>query len=316
MTFSGSSLETNADNASAAGGVIYFDMAEAANGLLKTKDGKYVKFADGKLTLVDEADKAEATTFAAYTVAENDITADVLNGMLGGDSFSLAPVGTTVADENNVFSQQIKAINFAQVKNTETDEIIPAGMYFVVDAPEEIADLDNVSIDDFAEEGRDKQDMIEAYIKAFNACTFVAVSSYDNYQTTTVGEQKNGLKLITITGAELNKYNQDIKKYQVSDKDIYVGNAAFTVTEKDQYANPGEYQLTVKDASYIKESGKTEQTRGLLNIGVTKIAGVNYVTTTASPSSFKITTSSLVKGISLLNKEQAAAVYTMNFVSD
>ncbi len=315
LTFSGSSLVTNADNASAAGGVIYFDMAEAANGLLKTKDGQYVKFADGKLTLVDEANKAEATTFAAYTVAENDITADVLNGMLGGDGFSLAPVGTTVADENNVFSQQIKAINFAQVKNTETDEIIPAGMYFVVDAPEEIADLESVTVDDFGEDGRDRQDMIEAYIQAFNECTFVAVSSYDNYQTTTVGEQQNGLKLITITGAELNKYDQTIKKYQVSDKDIYVGNAAFTVTEKDQYANPGEYQLTVKDASYIKESGKTEQTRGLLNIGVTKIAGVNYVTTTASPSSFKITTSSLVKGISLLNKTQAAAVYTMKFVS-
>ena len=315
LTFSGSNLVTNADNASAAGGVIYFDTTEAANGLLKTKDGKYVKFADGKLTLVDEANKAEATTFAAYTVAENNITANVLNGMLGGDGFSLAPVGTTVADENNVFSQQIKAINFAQVENEKTDEIIPAGMYFVVDAPEEIADLESVSVSDFAEEGRDYQDMVEAYIKAFNACTFVAVSSYDNYQTTTVGEQKNGLKLITITGAELNKYDQTIKKYQVSDKDIYVGNAAFTVTEKDQYANPGEYQLTVKDASYIKESGKTEQTRGLLNIGVTKIAGVNYVTTTASPSSFKITTSSLVKGISLLNKTQAAAVYTMKFVS-
>ena len=315
LTFSGLGLVTDPDKASAAGGVIYFEMAEAANGLLKTADGKYVKFADGGLTLVDEANKAEATTFAAYTVAENNITANVLNGMLGGDGFSLAPVGTTVADENNVFSQQIKAINFARVENEKTDEIIPAGMYFVVDAPEEIADLESVSISDFAEEGRDYQDMVEAYIKAFNACTFIAVSSYDNYQTTTVGEQKNGLKLITITGAELNKYNQDIKKYQVSDKDIYVGNAAFTVTEKDQYANPGEYQLTVKDASYIKESGKTEQTRGLLNIGVTKIAGVNYVTTTASPSSFKITTSSLVKGISLLNKTQAAAVYTMKFVS-
>ena len=63
LTFSGSSLVTNADNASAAGGVIYFDMAEAANGLLKTKDGQYVKFADGKLTLVDEANKAERNVY-------------------------------------------------------------------------------------------------------------------------------------------------------------------------------------------------------------------------------------------------------------
>ena len=323
LTFSGSSLVINADDASAAGGVIYFDMTDAANGLLKTEDGQYVKFADGKLTLVDEANKDEATTFAAYTVAENNITADVLNGMLGGDGFSLAPVGTTVADENNVFSQQIKAINFAQVENTETDEIIPAGMYFVVDAPEEIADKESVKWEDFKVDGRDDQDAKEAYIQAFKECTFIAISSYDNYQTTEVGANNQGLKLITIAGADLNIYDQSEKTYKVSGEDIYVGNAAFTVTEKDQYANPGEYLLTVKDASYIKESGKTEQT-GIsggngttLYIGVTKIAGVNYVTTTTADraTSFKITTSSLVKGISLLNKTQAAAVYTMKFVS-
>ena len=323
LTFSGSNLVTNADNASAAGGVIYFDTTEAAKGLLKTKDGQYVKFADGELTLVDETKKAEATTFAAYTVAENNITAKVLNGMLGGDGFSLAPVGTTVADENNVFSQQIKAINFAQVENDETDEIIPAGMYFVVDAPEEIADKESVKWEDFKVDGRDDQDAKEAYIQAFKECTFIAISSYDNYQTTEVGANNQGLKLITIAGADLNIYDQSEKTYKVSGEDIYVGNAAFTVTEKDQYANPGEYQLTVKNASYIKESGKTEQT-GITNgngttlyIGVTKIAGVNYVTTTTADraTSFKITTSSLVKGISLLNKEKAAAVYTMKFIS-
>ena len=321
LTFSDSGFETSADNASANGGIIYFDRAAAKNGLLKTKNDQYVKFADGKLTLVST--EAEATTFAAYTVAENGITADVLNGMLGGDGFSLAPVGTTVADENNVFSQQIKAINFAKVENTETDEIIPAGMYFVVDAPEEIADKENVKWEDFQVNGRDEQDAKEAYIQAFKECTFIAISSYDNYQTTEVGANNQGLKLITIAGADLNIYDQSEKTYKVSGEDIYVGNAAFTVTEKDQYANPGEYQLTVKNASYIKESGKTEQT-GITNgngttlyIGVTKIAGVNYVTTTTADraTSFKITTSSLVKGISLLNKEKAAAVYTMKFIS-
>ena len=143
LTFSGSSLVTNADNASAAGGVIYFDMAEAANGLLKTKDGQYVKFADGKLTLVDEANKAEATTFAAYTVAEKELEADELNAVMGGDGFSLSPVGTTVADENNVFSQQIKAIKFGHAENEVSKEVILPGLYFVVDAPEELTKLLN-----------------------------------------------------------------------------------------------------------------------------------------------------------------------------
>lgn len=240
------------------------------------------------------------STIKAYKVETKTVGVNELNSVLGGDGFSLSPVGTTVADENNIFSQQIKAITFDEVTNEKTEETIPSGgMYFVVNAPKEIADLENVTLNDFAEEGRDTQDMIEAYFQAFNECTFVAVSASKSYETSEV--EKEGLKLITISGAELVKYDQSKDEYKTTGNDVYVGNAVFTVTEPDQFGKPGEYQLSLAKAR-IKDSGKTSQSTptSALNIGVTKIQGVNYVTTTASPSSFKISTSSLVKGIDLL----------------
>ena len=255
------------------------------------------------------------STIKAYKVETKTVGVNELNSVLGGDGFSLSPVGTMVADENNIFSQQIKAITFEEVTNEKTEETIPSGgMYFVVNAPKEIADLENVTLNDFAEEGRDTQDMIEAYFQAFNECTFVAVSASKSYETSEV--EKEGLKLITISGAELVKYDQSKDEYKTTGDDVYVGNAVFTVTEPDQFGKPGEYQLSLAKAR-IKDSGKTSQSTPTspLNIGVTKIQGVNYVTTTEKPSSFKISTSSLVKGIDLLKKEQAASVYTIKFVS-
>ena len=174
---------------------------------------------------------------------------------------------------------------------------------------------------DFLEEGKtwatateaEKQDAIEDYIDAFNVCTFVAVSPSDSYQTSTVASE--GLKLITITGANLIKYEpQSDAQYATTKDQVYIGNAVFTVTEPDQYAKPGEYQLALTSAR-VKDSGKDSQSSASLNIGVTKIQGVYYVTTTKDANSFKVSTSSLVKGIDLLKKEKAASVYTIKFVS-
>ena len=261
------------------------------------------------------------TAIYAYAVTTKSVSATELNSVMGGDGFSLIPAGsTTVADENNVFSQQIKAVEFAAITNSETDEQIKAGLYFVVDAPKEIKG-ESAKASDFLEEGKswatataaEKQDAIEDYIDAFNACTFIAVSPSDSYQTSTVASE--GLKLITITGANLIKYEpQSNAQYATTKDQVYIGNAVFTVTEPDQYAKPGEYQLTLTSAR-VKESGKDSQAAATLNIGVTKIQGVNYVTTTKDPSSFKVSTSSLVKGIDLLKKEKAASVYTIKFVS-
>ena len=325
LTFSDSGFETNADNASAAGGVIYFDKAEAANGLLKTKEGQYVKFADGKLTLVDEA---EATTFAAYTVAEKELEADELNAVMGGDGFSLAPVGSSYAteNENNVFSQQMLAIEIGpNFKNDVTNEEIPEGLYFVVEGAENLkfnnagqvvrsAFLDTDNGETWSV---NEQDATERAFDAINKCTFVAVSSWDNYATTTVNKY-SGLKLITISGEDLIKYNQTAEngKYATTKEQVYIANAKFTVTEEDQYAAPGEYTITVNNAR-VRQVGKDSHENQALTIGVTKIAGVNYVTTVEADKAtpFKVSTSSLYDSMKLLNTSKTAAIYTIKFVS-
>ena len=316
LAFNGIALTTVAADATAAKSTIYFEY-NATSGILTAKgSSNAVTVSTGSISL-----SSAGTAIYAYAVTTKSVSATELNSVMGGDGFSLVPAGsTTVADENNVFSQQIKAVEFAAITNSETDEQIKAGLYFVVDAPKEIKG-ESAKASDFLEEGKswatataaEKQDAIEDYIDAFNACTFIAVSPSDSYQTSTVASE--GLKLITITGANLIKYEpQSNAQYATTKDQVYIGNAVFTVTEPDQYAKPGEYQLTLTSAR-VKESGKDSQAAATLNIGVTKIQGVNYVTTTKDPSSFKVSTSSLVKGIDLLKKEKAASVYTIKFVS-
>ena len=316
LAFNCTALTTVAADATAAKSTIYFEY-NATSGILTAKgSSNAVTVSTGSISL-----SSAGTAIYAYAVTTKSVSATELNSVMGGDGFSLVPAGsTTVADENNVFSQQIKAVEFAAITNSETDEQIKAGLYFVVDAPKEIKG-ESAKASDFLEEGKswatataaEKQDAIEDYIDAFNACTFIAVSPSDSYQTSTVASE--GLKLITITGANLIKYEpQSNAQYATTKDQVYIGNAVFTVTEPDQYAKPGEYQLTLTSAR-VKESGKDSQAAATLNIGVTKIQGVNYVTTTKDPSSFKVSTSSLVKGIDLLKKEKAASVYTIKFVS-
>ena len=316
LAFNGTALTTVAADATAAKSTIYFEY-NATSGILTAKgSSNAVTVSTGSISL-----SSAGTAIYAYAVTTKSVSATELNSVMGGDGFSLVPAGsTTVADENNVFSQQIKAVEFAAITNSETDEQIKAGLYFVVDAPKEIKG-ESAKASDFLEEGKswatataaEKQDAIEDYIDAFNACTFIAVSPSDSYQTSTVASE--GLKLITITGANLIKYEpQSNAQYATTKDQVYIGNAVFTLTEPDQYAKPGEYQLTLTSAR-VKESGKDSQAAATLNIGVTKIQGVNYVTTTKDPSSFKVSTSSLVKGIDLLKKEKAASVYTIKFVS-
>ena len=316
LAFNGTALTTVAADATAAKSTIYFEY-NATSGILTAKgSSNAVTVSTGSISL-----SSAGTAIYAYAVTTKSVSATELNSVMGGDGFSLVPAGsTTVADENNVFSQQIKAVEFAAITNSETDEQIKAGLYFVVDAPKEIKG-ESAKASDFLEEGKtwatataaEKQDAIEDYIDAFNACTFIAVSPSESYETSTVASE--GLKLITITGANLIKYEpQSNAQYATTKDQVYIGNAVFTVTEPDQYAKPGEYQLTLTSAR-VKESGKDSQAAATLNIGVTKIQGVNYVTTTKDPSSFKVSTSSLVKGIDLLKKEKAASVYTIKFVS-
>ena len=317
------SLQTTAADATAAKSTIYFEY-DATSHTLKAKklEGKVV-IADNTVALQND----DASEIYAYSADSKTVTAKELNAVMGGDGFSLAPVESSnaVDDANNVFAQQIKAVCFEQHTYAETNEIIGSttGLYFVVEVPETLKINENgvcapsLYLDDKDwndATSKEQEKALEAYYEDFSKCKFIAVSSYDSYQTSEVNS--NGLKLITISGADLIKFDQTIEdgKYATTKEQVYAGNAVFTVTEPDQYAKPGEYELSVKGAR-IKDAGKDSHSAASLNIGVTKIAGTNYVTTLDKPTSFKVSTSSLYDGMKLLNTTKEASVYTIQFVS-
>ena len=323
LAFDGNALQTVAAEATDAKSTIYFTY-DSTNGHLTAQNNQQINVGKGAPTLTPTISLSNSpTSIYAYTVATHNVDASELNAVLGGDGFSLTPAETANAteDENNIFSQKMKAIYFNAITNSETGETIPAGLYFVIDGPKSIMDVEDARASNYLEDGKawatastsEQQDAIEDYIAAFNECTFVAVSPSESYETSTVTEE--GLKLISISGSNLIKYEpQSDSKYATTGDQVYVKNAIFTVTEPDQYGKPGVYTLAVENAR-IKEAGKDSHKAANLPIGVTKIQGVNYVTTVATATSFKVSTSSLVEGIDLLKTTKDAAVYTIKFVS-
>ena len=318
LAFDGTNyLETDVKDATAANSSIYFTY-DNSTGYLKAKNNRYISFNSRRGLIL--TGQSNASAIYAYKVVSETVSASELNAVLGGDGFSLTPAEAADAteDENNIFSQKIKAIQFGAATNSDTGERIQAGLYFVLDMPEEISEKldgrDRITYSSF--EGDDNQEKQAAYIDAFNECTFIAVSPSESYETSTV--EKEGLKLISISGSDLIKYEpQSDPKYATTGDQVYIKNAIFTVTEPDQYGKPGVYTLAVNGAHFIKEAGKDEHTTDNLTIGVTKIQGVNYVTTVdaAEATSFKVSTSSLTEGIDLLKTTKEAAVYTIKFVS-
>ncbi len=322
-----------AKNADAANSTIWFEVAgntEANPSLTLTAKGssKKVSVAGSTVSL----DPSGTTTFYAHEAEKQEIGAATLNEKMGGDGFSLAPVGSSYAteNENNVFSQQMLAIEIGpNFKNDVTNEEIPEGLYFVVDGAENLKFAEDgtykgkVILSAFVDKANNeswavnKQDATDRAFDAIKKCTFVAVSSWDNYATTTVNKY-SGLKLITISGDDLILYNQTVDngKYATTKEQVYIANAKFTVTEEDQYAAPGEYTITVDNAR-VRQVGKDSHEQQVLTIGVTKIAGVNYVTTVEADKAtpFKVSTSSLYDGMKLLNTSKTAAIYTIKFVS-
>ena len=312
---------TNADNATASKSIIYFSDDDAADGnAAKTAfaNGLQLKIKGGS-TYVDYiissslvASYGSAQSFWLYPVEETVISGqtalnNALNSYMGGSGFSLAPADdkTVVDEENNVFSQKVRAVAIPRIVDNVSKEEVPAGTYLVVSYPDELIDgIDGTAFSRLTNEQK---------MEIFNECEFIAVSSSESYATSTV--DKEGLKLVTVSGASLNKYTETDK--QSANEDIYVGNACFTITQPDNHVTPAQFELAVNNARIINSSKTDGSHTGVsVNIGVTKISGTNYVTTTAEPSLFKAAPSSTqLEVIELVKAEKAPSVYTIQFVS-
>lgn len=239
-----------------------------------------------------------------YSVKTQPVTAADLNAAYGGAGFSFAPDGVEV--EENIFDQSIKAFDVESDIELEAGvRAIKAGTYFATSYPDELAE---------------KSVIAEADVEAgyFDACTFIAVSPTDNFKTTKLPQSNGeGFKFTTVKGEDLNTY---ISGENLSSKEeVSIFNAAFTVTEPNEFASAGKYKmaLSARVLADPKASSNKDQNHEAKNIEViaTAIQDVNYITTSSEGSLFKVASSKLVKAVSLLKEEKAPSVFNIQFAS-
>ena len=237
-----------------------------------------------------------------YSVKTQSVAAADLNAAFGGAGFSFAPDGVEV--EDNIFDQSIKAFDVADDIELEVGvRAIKKGTYFATSYPDELAEENAITT-----------------AEQFDACTFIAVSPTENFKTSKLPQGSGaGFKFVTVKGDDLNTY---ISGDNLSAKEeVYVGNAAFTVTEPNEYAKPGKYtmSLSARVLADPKTTTNKDQNHAAKSIDViaTAIQDVNYITTTVSGegSLFKVASTKLVKAVSLLKEEKAPSVFNIQFVS-
>ena len=312
-TFGASSIITAEADAVEAKNVIRFSFGAAANAAYEATVGTNLVpkggaaansliLADGSIIFGTDNSKK----VVLYSVKPQSVTATTLNAAFGGAGFSFAPDGVEV--EDNIFDQSIKAFDVADDIELEAGvRAIKAGTYFATSYPDELADANVID-----------QAAVEAGY--FDACTFIAVSPTSNFKTDKLSQGSGaGFKFVTVKGDDLNTY---ISGDNLSSKEeIFVGNAAFTVTEPNKYAKPGKYtmSLSARVLADPKTTTNKDQNHAAKSIDViaTAIQDVNYITTTVSGegSLFKVASTKLVKAVSLLKEEKAPSVFNIQFVS-
>ncbi|WP_289004413.1 DUF6383 domain-containing protein [uncultured Parabacteroides sp.] len=256
--------------------------------------------ADGSITFGTDNNKK----VILYSVKTQPVAATDLNAAFGGAGFSFAPDGVEV--EDNIFDQSIKAFDVeADIVLEASVRAIKKGTYFATSYPDELAEKSEI----------EQKDVEAGY---FDACTFIAVSPTENFKTSKLPQSNGeGFKFTTVKGEDLNTY---IAGDNVSSKEeVSVYNAAFTVTEPNEFASAGKYKmaLTARVLADPKASSNKDQKHAAKNIQViaTAIQDVNYITTSSEGSLFKVASSKLVKAVSLLKEEKAPSVFNIQFVS-
>ena len=237
---------------------------------------------------------------------------EALNDVKGGAGFNLKfSAGNKDEWKNNLFDEQdLKAFyvgGFSSL-NDDADYSVPAGVYFATDYP---AALNNTSV--------------ISDVKDFMACTFVAVDPKGNYDIHEADRAAGiGFELKTVEAATMNFFNGTNASDDFSaDGDVFVGNACFALEVPDAAGKPNEFNIKAKTIHYFVTSTDNaklfHETKDGLYIGVINDQHVNYLVTTATGLTFEATNTTIMDGDDLveafLNTENAASIYTIQFVS-
>ncbi len=240
---------------------------------------------------------SDAENIYLFEVKESVIKdAADLNATMAGDGFSFDLAdGTEVEDANNIFSKPMKAFYVSGISATGGN--VPEGMYFATEYPESLEGVDKNTISDILE---------------FQKCKFVAVSpqliSGSDYAST-------GLKLVEVFGTDLARYEQNTADKDVTKgEEVWVNNACFTVTEKDNVNKPGQYTLSLANIRYQSKTDGTHANATNVFIGLNS----NKVVTTvaeASAKEFKCVNSTVVDGLKLVADSKTPSIFNIQFVS-
>ena len=270
-------------------------------------------FAGGTVSIVPES-TALKTALSRLTTTPAKI-AD-LNALYNGYGFNLAaqPQLANVEVQNNLFAtgrvwayQVAEDYTLTNADDNGTDLFIPAGVYFFTN-PKFVGSANQVT-------PNLKPEQIN-----WLSSTLIALSSTQT-QEGTDSDRANGAGFVLVE-AQGNSFIYEENASDAEGNDLMIHNACFTIS--DNFANNDNYpyELVVEDFYYQKSAGYAgtdDQSHATAKLSVTSYENSyqHLVSYTGSESRhiFRLQSSSVIQGKTLLKTTKEAAIYNIRFVS-
>ena len=274
---------------------------------LNSDGSSYVSVDNNQLFVKNNGAGTYGVGFVLESLSVEDVTAQELNSIQGGDGLIFAYPSETAAVTGDILTGvQLVAIE-VPTGATNGEVTIPAGVYFAT----KVSDKLQLTKDGKLDVTTDK---VKAQVAAFLASEFIAVNPSD-YNETTGWTRGNGegFGLKKVAGSD---FSYDTSK-ATKGSSVSIMNACFSVNEPDAYTTTDQYTLSVK-ANLEVEAGKDHVAKDV-NLAVKQANSVSYlVTTTGEGQKFKTqasATSALIDATTLLNSDKTPAIYAIKVLS-
>ena len=237
-----------------------------------------------------------------------------LNDVKGGEGFNLEyKISDTDPWKNDILKDlNLKAFSVSAINNIDgnTSLSIPAGVYFATEYPAELNGKDAIS---------------SSELDLFKQCTFIAIDPEGNYDIHEADRASGiGYELKTVVGSEMNFFNGARTSDDFSAaSEVYVGNACFQLEIPAPMTAPEKFQIKApKFHVFVSAKDNAKKIHVEMTdkyVGVINDQNENYLVTNTEGLDFKTTNSTIMDGDDLvetfLNTENAASIYTIQFVS-
>ncbi|WP_293732712.1 DUF6383 domain-containing protein [uncultured Parabacteroides sp.] len=284
------------------GNLFLYTGASVASGL---------EISDGAITSVKgTASKIILCKLKTKTLTTDEVVA--LNDVMGGEGFNLDFKADNKYEWKNdsLTNVNLKAFYVAASGiDLGNSMSIPAGVYFATAYPEELNGTDVAITAD--------------NVELFYQCTFLAIDPKGNYDINKADRASGiGYELKTVQGSEMNFFGgvSTSDNYSAGDE-VYVGNACFEIQVPDPMTAPETYNIFASNMHVFVSADKNAAEKHEAKsgyIGLVTDQNVNYLVTNSTGLKFTTTNSTLMDGddlATLLQKEDAPSIYTIQFVS-